>query len=74
MPHHRITAGDTGKVTKTTRGITENLEIFALFGQGVDQTKRQQVRQVTGGGQHFVVMAYVHKLDLRTQRHPQLAH
>ncbi len=44
------------------------------LGQRVDQAKRQQMRQMAGCGKHFIVVANLHVLDIRTQRRPQPMH
>ncbi|MNM67287.1 hypothetical protein D3C81_788120 [compost metagenome] len=71
MPHHRIAAGDPREIAEAASGIAEDFQIFAAFGQRIDQRESQQVRQMTGGGQHFVVMIDIHVLDIRTKLAPE---
>jgi len=71
MPHGRIAASDTGEITKPSGSVPEDLEVFIALGQRVDQTKGQQVRQVAGCGQHFVMALDRHVLDVGLQRPPK---
>ena len=74
VPHHRVATGNTGEITKSTRRVTEDLEILMALGERINQTEGQQVRQVTSGGQHLVVVRHVHVLDIGTERRPKPGH
>ena len=74
VPHHRVGAGDAGKVAKAAGGVAENLGGIALPGQGVDQRERQQMRQVAGFRQHPVMVVRRHLQHLRPHRRPQGPH
>ncbi|MCY1410216.1 hypothetical protein D9M71_255810 [compost metagenome] len=71
MPHDRITAGDAGKIAKASRRIAEDFQVFITLGQGIDQAEGQQVRQVTGRRQHFIVTLHLHVLYIRPQCTPE---
>ena len=71
MPHHRIAAGNPGEIAKTTGGVAEYLQVLAAFGQRINQTEGQQMRQMAGGGEHFVVMLDFHVLDIGAQLTPE---
>ncbi|MNH05340.1 hypothetical protein D3C79_646600 [compost metagenome] len=71
VPHDRIATGDSREIAEATRSVPEDLQVFIALGQGIDQTERQQVRQVTGGCQDFVVALHRHVLDVGAQRAPQ---
>ena len=71
VPHHRVTAGNTGKVSEASRGIAEDLQVFAALGQRINQGKGQHVRQMTGGCQYLVMVLDIHVFDIGTQLAPQ---
>ncbi|MCY1226553.1 hypothetical protein D9M72_387880 [compost metagenome] len=71
VPHDRVATGDPREIAEATGGITEDFQILAALGQRVDQAERQQVRQMAGGGEHFVVVLDLHVFDVRTQGAPQ---
>ncbi len=74
VPHHRVAAGNPREVAETTGGVTENIEVLITLGQRVHQAKCEQMRQMAGCSQHFVVTLDLHMLDIRTQLTPQTVH
>ncbi len=71
VPHHRITAGDPREITETASGIAENLQVLAALGQRIDQGEGQQMREMTGGREHLIMMLHLHDLDICAQLPPQ---
>ncbi len=69
-PHHRITRGNAGKVPEATGSVAENLQILVTRGQGIHQRKRQQMRQVAGSRQDFIMVGQGHALYVCPQRLP----
>jgi hypothetical protein len=71
VPHDRVASGDSCEIAETARSVPEDLKVFIALGQRIDQTECQQVRQMTGRGQHFVVALDLHVLDIGAQFAPQ---
>ena len=73
-PHGRVGGGDAGEVAEAAGRVLHHLGLGDLLhvGGGADDIVGDQVRQVAGDGQHQVVMAIVHLVDIGAQRTPEL--
>ena len=74
VPHHRIAAGNPREIAEAAGGVAENLEVLVALGQRIHQAKCQQMRQVAGRCQHFVVTLDLHMLYIRAQLAPETIH
>ena len=52
--------------------MAKDFQVLVVLGQGVDQAKGQQMRQVAGRGQNLVVLIDAHHFDASTHRLPQI--